>query len=245
MGRPFSEIGIDRSLPHIGVIMEKTDTSAYPRFELPPGFAFSHYRPGFERRWAALQREVESADSLEEAETVFKREFLDGKGMDWLHRSTESLDFVDIENSPCFNELTKTMLFVLGGDGELAGTGSLWNGGIFGEVRQRLHWIAVSPKHQGKGLSKAIVSKLLDLYNDLGYGGYIYLTSQTWSYKALNVYMKFGFAPYMGEKPMNWNAVNMESGNYEPWDYLEKNVEAWDMIFEKINQYRDRGVHAE
>jgi hypothetical protein len=50
--------------------------------------------------------------------------------------------------------------------------------------------------------------------------------------------MKFGFKPYFGEKPQNWNAVNLASGNFEPWDYKEKNIEAWDMIYGKINSYQ-------
>ena len=103
----------------------------------------------------------------------------------------------------------------------------------------RIHWVAVAPKYQGLGILKAMVTRLLDIYNELGYEGYIHLTSQTWSYKALNVYIKFGFKPYYGEKPANWIARNLTSGNFEPWDYKEKNEEAWNMIFKKINEYQN------
>ena len=230
INKPFSQIGLDRSIPHIGVIMEKTDTSEYPRYELPPGFSFSRYRPGFENLWARLHFEVEQVDSLDEAETVFKREFIDGKGMDWSDKTIERLESVNIEASPCFKALNEKMIFVMDSNNDLAGTGSIWDGKHFGEVRQRLHWITVSPKYQNKGISKAIVSKLLDIYNDLGYSGYIYLTSQTWSYKALNVYAHFGFRPYMGDRPKNWRGL-------EPCNYTEKNAEAWNIINEKISEY--------
>ena len=222
MGKPFSQIGLDRSLPHIGVIMETNNASVYPKYELPVGFSFSQYKQGFEEQWASLQYEIENVDSIEEAKTIFKREFLDGKITNWINKAPEDMMSVDIEKSSCYNTMIDKMIFVLDADNNLAGTGSIWDGNMFGKGYQRLHWIAVSPQYQGKGIAKAIVSKLLDIYNSLGYSGYIYLTSQTWSYKALNIYMEFGFSPYMGVKPQNWHSVNLVSGNFEPWDYEEK-----------------------
>jgi ribosomal protein S18 acetylase RimI-like enzyme len=208
--------------------MEKTDTFQYPKNPLPDGFSFSSYKAGFESQWAKLQYEVEHTDSLEEAEMVFQREFVGNTGAESIEKP---------ERSPNFQALLDKMVFVLDQDGNMAGTGALWDGDVFGEVHQRLHWIAVAPQYQGKGIAKAIVSKLLDIYNQLGFSGYIYLTSQTWSYRALNIYFKFGFKPYMGGKPRNWVSANLTSGNYEPWDYAEKNIEAWNMINEKIRQH--------
>lgn len=202
---------VDRSIPHIGVIMEKTDTRAYPRHALPAGYTFAKYEPGFEAQWAALHFEVGQTDSLEEAEGIFQNDFAGREA------------------------LMGRMLFVLDQNNELAGTGCLWDGNHFGRTLQRLHFIAVSPPHQGRGIAKAIVSRLLDIYNGLGLGDYIYLTSQTWSWRALKLYMGFGFRPYKGEKPVNWRSVNLTSGHFEPWDYAEKNAEAWDMIYGKIN----------
>jgi len=192
---------VDRSIPHIGVLMEKTDACDYPRHALPAGYVFSHYKPGFEARWAALQYEVGLCDSLEEAEAIFENDFAGREA------------------------LTGRMLFVLDQNNELAGTGCLWDGNHFGRTLQRLHYIAVSPSHQGKGIAKAIVSKLLDMYNAIGVGDYIYLTSQTESWRALHLYMGFGFRPHMGERPKNWRCT----------DFEEETAEAWRMIFEKIN----------
>jgi len=194
--------GLDRSIPHIGVLMEKFDTAEYPRHTLPDGYAFAQYKPGLEAQWAALHFEVGQTDSPEEAEAIFKNDFADR------------------------DALTRRMLFVLDENGQLAGTGCLWDGNHFGRTLQRLHYIAVSPRHQGKGIARAIVSKLLDIYNELGYAGYIYLTSQTWSYRALNLYAGFGFRPYMGEKPMNWRCGDST--------FAKETAEAWDMIYGKI-----------
>lgn len=251
--KTFSQIGLDRSLPHIGVIMEKYDTESYPKFDLPDGYFFAKYKQGYEQQWAKLQYEVGETDSLEEAELAFKCGFLDGTGMDWINKENNhpnpyisdpyNSGPCNIESSSFFTQMCERMLFIVDDRDNVIGTGCVWGGKMFGKELQRLHWIAVSPKHQGKGIAKALVSKLFDLYNELGYSGYIYLTSQTWSYKALNIYMRFGFKPYLGEKPQNWNSVNLTSGNFEPWDYKEKNIEAWDMIYGKINSYHNNSIH--
>jgi Acetyltransferases len=91
--------------------------------------------------------------------------------------------------------------------------------------------VATLPEYQGKGLTKALLTRLFDLYNELGFDGFIYLTSQTWSYKAINIYSKFGFLPYTGQKPLNWTGEN-ETFSVE----TEK---AWDMIQHKIWQYKN------
>jgi len=192
---------IDSSVPHIGVLMEKSDTREYPRYALPAGYAFSYYQPGLESQWAALQYGVGQTDSLEEAEAIFQNDFAGREA------------------------LAGRMLFVLDRNSELAGTGCLWDGVHFGKTLQRLHWIAVSPPHQGRGIAKAIVSRLLDIYNAIGVGDYIYLTSQTESWRALHMYAGFGFKPYMGERPVNWRCDN----------FAQETAEAWRMIFEKIN----------
>jgi ribosomal protein S18 acetylase RimI-like enzyme len=236
--KTFAQIGLDRSIPHIGVIMEKYDTNYYPVFDLPKGFYFTKYKSGYEKQWAQLQYKVEQTDTLEEAEMVFKSEFLDGKRMDWIIKANNQSETNNIEDSLFFDQMCERMILIVDDEDKVVGTGCVWGGKMFGREFQRLHWIAVSPEHQGKGLAKALVSKLLDIYNELGYSGYIYLTSQTWSYKALNIYMKFGFKPYFGEKPQNWNAVNLTSGNFEPWDYKEKNIEAWNIINDKIHVYQ-------
>lgn len=133
--------------------------------------------------------------------------------------------------------MMKRCIFVLNQNNEMVATASMWDGSMFGDIRQRFHWVAVSPKYQGLRISYALVTKMLDIYNELGYSGYIYIASQTWSYKAINIYKKFGFQPYFGEKPEKWIAANLTSKEYEPWDYKEKNIEAWDMINAKIEEY--------
>ena len=196
---------LDKSLPFIGVIMVKTDIKNYPRFELPPGYRFSGFQAGFEERWARLMFSVDQTDTLDEARTLFAKEFL-----------TESA------------LLPKRCVFVLDEHGEAVAAASLWHGGKFGKDLPRIHFVAAAPEHQEKGLVKALMTRLLDIHNGLGLGDFLYLTTQTWSYKAINIYERFGFAPYTGEKPALWQSD----------DFGGENERAWEMIHEKIGQYK-------
>ncbi|MEG6613552.1 GNAT family N-acetyltransferase [Pseudoclostridium thermosuccinogenes] len=195
---------LDKSIPYIGVIMVKTDTANYPRYELPDGFAFKGYQPGDEEKWAKLIFDSGLTGTLKEAEDIFEREFLKLPEL-----------------------LPKQCIFVVDDDGKAAATASLWPGEHFGKTLQRVHWVAASPDYQGKGLAKALMTKVMDVYNELGYKDFIYLATQTWSYKAINIYSQFGFVPYMGQKPVNWKADN----------YEENNRLAWKMIKEKLAGY--------
>ena len=74
----------------------------------------------------------------------------------------------------------------------------------------------------------------MDLYHKLGQKGYIYLTTQTGSYKAINIYKKFGFAPYTGkyhtdgfDKEQNekaWKLSTKKSRNTKPTVEIQANL---------------------
>lgn len=194
---------IDKNMIHIDVAMVKINTIDYPKYYLPEGYSFCNYEESLEDEWIKLQVSVDHIDNEEEAKKIFKDVFL---------------------KFP--NELEKKCVFIKDENGNIAGTASLWRGEHFGQVLQRVHWVAVSPNYQGKGLAKALISKVLDVYNDLGHKDFIYLTTQTWSYKAVKIYLDFGFEPYKGKKPVNW------SGSCKEFD--NKNLVAWDLIMDKI-----------
>lgn len=54
MGKPFKTIGMDTSIPHIGVIMEKLNTAEYPKIPLPEGFSFIRYSDEMEDEWVKI-----------------------------------------------------------------------------------------------------------------------------------------------------------------------------------------------
>ena len=83
---------------------------------------------------------------------------------------------------------------VLDGDRAVA-TATGWHGSLEGyEVRGRLHFVAVHPEYQGRGLARVVVSGALARLRAAGFTS-AYLTSQTTSARAIALYRRLGFAP--------------------------------------------------
>lgn len=195
---------LDKTLPHFNVLMEKPDTAQYPRYALPDGFRFASYQPEYAEKWAQLIYMLEQTDTLQEARDLFSREFLSRPAL-----------------------LEKQCVFVLDEAGEVAATASLWPGSHLGREHLRIHWVSAAPKHQGKGLVKALLTYLLDLYGQLDHDGFLYLSSSTWNIKAINLYMQFGFVPYKGKVPAAWKGGR---------DYQKDFQAAWPLIYEKLGK---------
>lgn len=172
---------IDKTIPHVGVLLVKDDPAAYPRYTLPEGYCFEPFRPGREADWVRIQTDAELIDGEAAAWDALAKGFqYDPEGM------------------------TKRMWFVLDPAGRAVATISMWPGGAFGPDWERVHWVAVETAQQGKGLSNAMMTKALDVYREVGEGRPLFVATQTWSYLAVRLYEKFGFRAYMGPRPENW-----------------------------------------
>ena len=77
----------------------------------------------------------------------------------------------------------------------------------------RLHWVGMDAAHQGRGLSKPLVSLAMHRLQTLGYTS-AYLTTQTASWVAIKVYHRFGFRPDVRtEKEIEgWQIVSEKTG---------------------------------
>lgn len=201
---------IDKSLPYFPLTLIKTDTENYPRRSLPEGFRFVFYRAGDEWHWAEIERSLGQFETREEGVACFFREFTEGQRL----RPEER------------------MLFVVDEEGEYVATVALWDGNLLGECRQRMHWLAVKDKVAGRGIAAAMVSRVLDLYNSLGYRGFLYLLTATWYYPAISVYRKFGYAEYRGD-------VSLVSGLSDE-EFKEQNEKAIAAVEERLALYRKR-----
>lgn len=171
---------IDKSSKHYNLFMIKTDPESYPVCPLPDGYSFVFYKSGDEKEWARLEMELGQFDSVESGIECFKNQFLVGQTLRPEDR----------------------MLFVKAPDGEYVATLTLWNGNHFGQEYQRAHWLAVSDKCAGKGIAKALLSRVLQLFNELGYKDFIYLVTGSWYYPAIFIYRKFGFKEYTEKKSL-------------------------------------------
>lgn len=191
---------IDKSIPHVAVLLVKNDPADYPRYHLPEGYSFESFRPGREEDWIRIHLDSELIDGEEAARNTLEKEFkVDPEGM------------------------TKRMWFVIDPEGRAVGTISMWPGGAFGPNYERVHWVAVEKSQQGKGLSNAMMTKALDVYNEVNEGRPLFVHTQTWSFVAVTLYEKFGFVPYMGPKPMNWSAeADFEADSVKGWAIIRE-----------------------
>ncbi|MHA4989721.1 GNAT family N-acetyltransferase [Cetobacterium somerae] len=182
---------MDRSVENIHLIMTK-ESLDFNEKQLPEGYEFVMYESGMINKWVDIQFSSKHILDRLEGENYFKDVFLKNEKI-----------------------LKESMIFIKDSKGDLVGTGAIWEGKYFPQdknKRYRLHWIAVDPKHGGKGLAKALVSKLLSIFKDKKMGEELYLSTQTCSYVAIKIYLDFGFKPYD----------------------LENNQKGWEIVFDKL-----------
>lgn len=75
------------------------------------------------------------------------------------------------------------------------GTATAWRNALDGEEYGRVHWVAILPKLQGRGLARPLLSAVCLRLAELGHGR-AYLTTNTLRVPAVNLYLKFGFRPW-------------------------------------------------
>ena len=212
--------GIDHTVPYIAVAMTREDGKNVPAYPLPEGYHFAPFTPEDEENWVQLQFEVTHVPSLQQGKQIFREEFL---------RAAEG---VSCEECPGYEDVRQRTVQIKDADDNLVGVATLWMGDTFGPVWQRVHWVAVHPDHQGKGLARCMIARMLQLYTELGCETPIYLTSQTKSYRAVRLYKQMGFMPYMGEKPVSWPfQSDLPRESFE-----EENKAAWELIREKMRE---------
>lgn len=179
---------INTSTPSLSLTYYKTDTQSIPSAPLPDGYEFVFYRDGDEQAWAEIEVSVGQFSSIEEGIKTFRSEFLKNQTLLPYDR----------------------VLFVKSPDGELVATCSLWNGSFLGEVRQRLHWLAVKDTHAKKGIARALLCRLMQLYTELGYEGFLYLLTSSRYYPAIRIYRKLGFVEYLGPRSLSSRLTDEE-----------------------------------
>lgn len=163
---------LDKSVPYAGLFMRREAGAPLAAAALPDGFRFAFYDEGSAMDWARIETSVLEFDAEFAAVKHFTEKFL-----------------------PYGDELGKRCLFVENGNGVKIATATAWWSDISGERRPWLHWVAVDPEYQGLGLGKAIVSRVVELMTELEGDVEFYLSTQTWSYKAIGIYRLNGFEP--------------------------------------------------
>lgn len=156
--------------PDVNIDMVREDLEGLPHFELPEPYSIRAYRPGDEKVWTRIQRAAEKI--IEIAPDLHARQF-----------------------GPDHEQLARRQLFLCDGAGWEVGTGTAW---FDDEKTGRVHWVAIVPGHQGKGLSRPLLAAVCGRLKELGHRRAVLTTSSTRG-AALRLYSRFGFEPRPGK----------------------------------------------
>lgn len=159
---------LDKSVPFIPFTMFRpANAPSLPEIQLPEAYRMVFYQPGDENDWCRLETAVLEFDTEKDAMSYFQRSL-----------------------APYQEELKKRMLFIENSSGKKVATFTAW---WTEENQPRLHWLGVVPEEQRKGLAKALTIRVTQLLHDYYPGQDIYLSTQTWSHHAVQLYEKLNY----------------------------------------------------
>ncbi len=201
---------VDNKIKYYELLMKYEDTSNYKKYELPEGYHFEFYKPIDQLEWIKIHIESGEFTSMTEGGKIFLQFF--GHFLD---------------------ELDKRCVFIVDdSNNEKVGTAtiSLLKEKEYG-YEAAVDWVAIKKSHQGRGLAKPLISKFMEMANDLGHKRLI-LHTQTTSWLAVKLYLDYGFKVLNYIEKEGWGIIkaitNHEAlANYEPVEdiYDHRNVE--------------------
>ncbi len=189
---------LDKSVPYVDVLMHRKSNTPLPPVVLPEGYSFVPFQAGDEKAWAQIETSVLEFDSEIDALLYFQKTYL-----------------------PYLAELERRCIFIQSDAGEKVATATAWWNYTGNRRDPWVHWVAVKPHYQGKGLGKAIVAEIVRRMVEMEGDRDFYLHTQTWSHKAIKIYQKAGFA-ITSEK----NLYKYSNQDYEKAVAILKAIEA-------------------
>lgn len=200
----------DNTIKYYELLIKYDDTSSYKKYELPEGYHWEFYKQGDEEEWVNIHIASGEFTSIE-------------KGLQHFH------DFYDF----FLNELNKRCIFIVDDNSnEKVGTVtiSLLEEPEFG-YKAAVDWLAIKRSHQGKHLSKPLISKTLEVAHNLGHDSII-LHTQTTTWLAAKLYLDYGFKILNKEEVNGWNILKTLTGHSLLNDYSNVTNEE---IYDKRN----------
>ena len=169
---------------NLPVTMICHDLGEIPQVELPPSYPCRVFRPGDEGTWVKIQAAADLYNTI--TLDLFHREF----GDDLAQIAARQFFLCDEQDIPI-------------------GTATAWFDDDFqGQRYGRIHWVAIVPEHQGRGLAKPLMTAVCRKLKALGHNR-AYLTTSTARIPAINLYLQFGFRPHVtqAEETAVWQAL--------------------------------------
>jgi len=185
-GIPFDNH--DARIHYYELLLER-DLDDLPHFALPEGYRFVFYRPGDRDAWIEIERSAKELTDSAQGVQVWNR-YYGGREPSLVNR----------------------MVFVEDAAGRKVATATAYED-ITGRDRSGdgwLHWVAVRRECQGRGLSKPLITYVLEQMRALGYT-HAKIPTQTTTWLACKIYLDLGF------RPVPQNAQSSQKG----WEIIK------------------------
>lgn len=168
-------------LNKVNIVMKRENLDDMPVWDIQAGFTFRDYREGDMDTWIEIQ-------SFCDTNTKFGEQ-------KFISSFNNRLDL-----------LPGRMAFICDDKGKAIATSTAW---YENEQAGLVHWVAVVPQYQGKGLAKPLLSHTLHKFTEFGCTSAM-LRTQIFRIPAINLYLKAGFVPVINSQVDVdcWQAVN-------------------------------------
>lgn len=178
----------DEHIKYYELLLER-DLDALPVFSLPEGYKFVFYKQGDRDIWIDIEKSAKEFISYEQGLEAWNKYYANHE-----------------------QELLNRMVFIEDANGRKAATATAYY-----DITNRdksndswLHWVAVRREYQGRGLSKPLISYVLNVMRGLGYV-HAKIPTQTTTWLACKIYLDLGFLP------LPQNAINSRKG----WEIIK------------------------
>jgi ribosomal protein S18 acetylase RimI-like enzyme len=167
---------------NIPIKMLRQTLDGIPDHPFPAGFSLRGYQPGDEVFWTQIHLQSDLLNEITPA--LFVQQF----GTD------TSL-------------LAQRQCYVINQRGAPVGTGTAWFNKNLDDIG-RVHWVAIVPRYQRRGLASALMTVVCRRIRELGHAQ-AYLTTSTARLHAIKLYQRFGFAPWIRSETERtaWQAI--------------------------------------
>jgi GNAT superfamily N-acetyltransferase len=111
--------------------------------------------------------------------------------------------------------LQERQLFILDSLGQPIGTVTAWKDDYFQNPEWgRVHWLAVMPSWQARGLGKVLLTVCLRRLRELSYRA-AYLKTWPTRLPAIRLYIQYGFVPWLNgpEEAKSWEALKIATND--------------------------------
>lgn len=156
---------------NLGLVMWRPTLDGVPPIGVSAGYQLAWYRSGDARHWVEIHQQADPGNN-------------------------PSLGLYSAQFGEDESELARRQYFLRTNAGATIGTATAWfdidaRGNSLGVV----HWVAILPEFQGKGLAKVLTSAILLRMRQLGHSK-VYLTTHEERFPAINLYLRFSFIPW-------------------------------------------------